>query len=68
MIESVKAASDIYSPAAGQMTKINYALLVDLTSIMPEGAMGNWLFTLKITDITALDHLMEEDAYKALIG
>ena len=67
-IESVKAASDIYSPAASQITEINDALLDDLTSIMPEGAMGNWLFKLRITDITALDHLMDEDVYKALVG
>ena len=68
VFESVKAASDIYSPAAGQITEINDALLDDLTSITPEGAMGNWLFKLKITDITALDHLMDEDVYKALVG
>jgi glycine cleavage system H protein len=67
-IESVKAASDIFSPAAGQITEINDALLDDLTSITPEGAMGNWLFKLRITDITALDHLMDEDVYKALVG
>jgi glycine cleavage system H protein len=67
-IESVKAASDIYSPAAGQITEINDALLDDLTLITPEGAMGNWLFKLKITDITVLDHLMDEDVYKALVG
>ena len=68
VIESVKAASDIYSPAAGQITEINDALLDDLTSITPEGAMGNLLFKLKITDITALDHLMDENAYKALVA
>ena len=45
VIESVKAASDIYSPAAGQVTEINDALLDDLTSITPEGAMGNWLLS-----------------------
>ena len=68
VIEAVKAASDIYSPAAGQITKINDALLDDLTSITPKGAMGNWLFKLKITDITAPDNLMDEDVYKELVG
>lgn len=68
VIESVKAASDIHSPVAGQITEINYSLLDDLTTIVPEGAMENWLFKLKIADITALDHLMDEDAYKALVG
>ena len=67
-IESVKAASNIYTPAAGQITEINDALLDDLTSITPEGAMGNWFFKLRITDITTLNHSMDEDVYKALVG
>jgi glycine cleavage system H protein len=68
VIESVKAASDIYSPAAGQITDVNNALLDDLSSITPESAMENWLFKLKISDISDLDQLMDEDAYKASVG
>jgi glycine cleavage system H protein len=68
VIESVKAASDIYSPAAGQITDVNNALLNDLSSITPESAMENWLFKLKISDISDLDQLMDEDAYKASVG
>ncbi len=68
VIESVKAASDIYSPAAGQITEVNNALLDDLSSITPESAMENWLFKLKISDISALDQLMDEDAYKDSVG
>ena len=44
------------------MTEINDALLDDLTSIMPENAMGNRLLEPKITDFTALNHLMDENA------
>ena len=68
VFESVKAASDIYSPAAGEITEVNSALLDDLTSITPENAMKNWLFKLKINDVSDLDTLMDEDAYNALIG
>ena len=68
VIESVKAASDIYSPAAGQITDVNNALLDDLSSITPESAMENWLFKLKISDISDLDQLMDEDAYKDSVG
>ncbi len=68
VIESVKPASVIYSPAAGQTTEIYNALLDDLTSFTPEGAIGNWLFKLKITDVTVLNHLMDEDVYKELVG
>ena len=62
VIDSVKAASDIYSPATGQITKINDALLDDLNLTTPEGAMENGLFKLNITYITALNHLMDKDA------
>ncbi|MDC3234648.1 glycine cleavage system protein GcvH [Candidatus Puniceispirillum sp.] len=68
VFESVKAASDIYSPAAGMITEVNSALLDDLTSIMPDSAMENWLFKLEINDASDLDVLMDEDAYNALIG
>ena len=68
VFESVKAASDIYSPAAGEITEVNSALLDDLTSITPESAMENWLFKLKIKDISDLDALMDEDTYNALIS
>ena len=68
VFESVKAASDIYSPAAGEITEVNKALIDDLTSITPENAMENWLFKLKINDASDLDALMDEDAYNALIG
>ena len=68
VIESVKAASDIHSPVSGQIIENNDSLIDDLTSITPEGAMENWLFKVKITDIAALDHLMDEGAYRVLIA
>ena len=68
VFESVKAASDIYSPAAGEIIEVNGALLDDLTSITPENAMENWLFKIKINDVSDLESLMDEGAYNALIG
>ena len=68
VFESVKAASDIYSPAAGEIIEVNSALLDDLTSITPENAMENWLFKLKINDASDLKELMDEGAYNALIA
>ena len=68
VFESVKAASDIYSPAAGEITEVNSALLDDLTSITPENAMENWLFKLKINDASDLETLIDEGAYNALLG
>ena len=68
VFESVKAASDIYSPAAGEITEVNSLLLDDLTLITPESAMENWLFKLKINNASDLETLMDEGAYNALIG
>ena len=68
VFESVKAASDIYTPVAGEITEVNSALLDDLTLITPESAMENWLFKLKINDASDLEELMDEDAYNALSG
>ena len=68
VFESVKAASDIYSPAAGEITEVNSALLDDLTSITPESAMEHSLFKLKINDTSDLDSLLDEDTYNALIS
>ena len=67
VFESVKAASDIYSLASGELTEVNSSLLDDLTSITPESAMENWLFKLKINDASDLETLMDEGAYNALI-
>ena len=68
VFESVKAASDIYTPASGEITAVNAAVLDDLTSITPAKAMDNWLFKLQISDAGDLDSLMDEDAYNAMIG
>lgn len=68
VFESVKAASDIYSPASGDVTEINSAMLDDLTSITRDRARECWLFKIKVADISDLDELMDEDAYNAMIA
>ena len=68
VFESVKAASDIYTPASGEITAVNATLLDDLTNITPDKAMDNWLFKLQISDASDLDSLMDEDAYNTMIG
>ena len=68
VFESVKAASDIYTPVSGEITAVNIALLDDLTNITPDKALNNWLFKIKISDASDLDTLMDEEAYNAMIG
>tara|TARA_B100001179_G_scaffold118602_1_gene84811 strand:+ start:350 stop:724 length:375 start_codon:yes stop_codon:yes gene_type:complete len=68
VFESVKAASEIYSPASGKITDVNSGMLEDLTAITAENAMDNWIFKIKINDETDLDGLMDEENYNAMIS
>ena len=68
VFESVKAASDIYSPATGEITSVNEAMLDDLTSITPDRATESWLFKVKVSDTNELGEMMDEAAYAAMIS
>ena len=65
VIESVKAAFDIYSPLSGKITKINDKLAQkpELVNKSPYG--DGWLFELECSDIKEFDSLMTEDQYHA---
>ena len=68
VIESVKAASDILAPTAGEIVAVN-DLLVDNPSLVNEDPTGAaWFFKMKVADLTAVDAYMDEAAYKAMIG
>jgi glycine cleavage system H protein len=64
VVESVKAASDVYSPVSGEVTEGNQAVIDDpaLVNSDPEGA--GWFFKLKLTNTSELDGLMDESAYR----
>ena len=65
MIESVKAASEIYAPLTGEVTESNGALADD-PSLANSDPMGEgWFFKMTIGDPSQLDKLMDEAAYKA---
>ena len=68
VVESVKAASDVYSPVSGTVTEGNAAIEDDpaLVNGDPEGA--GWFFRLTISDPSELDGLMDEAAYKAFVA
>jgi glycine cleavage system H protein len=67
VVESVKAASDVYSPASGEVVEANAALADDpaLVNTDPQGA--GWFFKLKLSDPSEFEGLMDEAAYKALL-
>ena len=65
VVESVKAASDVYAPVSGEVVEGNAALTDDpsLVNTAPEG--DGWFFKLTIADAGELEGLMDEGAYKA---
>jgi glycine cleavage system H protein len=68
VVESVKAASDVYSPISGEVMETN-AVLTDNPQQVNEGAeTSGWFMKLKIADKSELDGLMDEKAYRDLIA
>lgn len=67
VIESVKAASDIVAPVDGEIVEVNEDL-VDNPGLVNDDPMGAaWFFKMKVEDLSQLDELMDEDAYKEMI-
>jgi glycine cleavage system H protein len=64
VVESVKAASDIYAPVAGEITEANSAV-VDTPEAINTDAFGNWLFKMKPANAADLDKLLDAAAYEA---
>ena len=67
VVESVKAASDIYSPASGEVTEAN-AALADAPGEVNADPMGKgWFFKVKLGNPSELDELMDQAAYDAFV-
>lgn len=68
VVESVKAASDIYSPVAGEVVEVNEAL-ADAPEELNNAPYASWIFKIKPENVEAdLAKLLGHDAYKAAIG
>jgi glycine cleavage system H protein len=68
VVESVKAASDVYAPVAGEVVEINPAV-VDTPALVNQDPMGSgWFAKLKIADHSQIEGLMDEQTYRSLIG
>ena len=67
VVESVKAASEVYAPVSGTVTEANTALAdtPDLVNTAPEG--DGWFFRLTLSNPAELEGLMDEGAYKAFV-
>jgi glycine cleavage system H protein len=68
VVESAKAASDVYAPVSGTITGVNSALS-DNPALVNEGAeSGGWMVKLKLADAGELSALMDEAQYKEFLG
>ena len=68
VVESVKAASDIFAPLSGEIVEINQAIVDDPSIVNGDPLGAGWFFKMKLTNSKAMESLMDEAAYKTLIG
>ena len=68
VVESVKAASEVYAPVGGEVVEVNHAL-EDNPALVNEDALDKvWFFKIQIADPAELDGLLDEESYRALIA
>ncbi|HEU0150959.1 MAG TPA: glycine cleavage system protein GcvH [Bradyrhizobium sp.] len=65
VVESVKAASDVYAPISGEVVEINQSVVDEPALVNTDAAGKAWFFKMKIADKSELGGLMDEAAYKA---
>ena len=67
VVESVKAASDVYAPVTGTVTEANAALEADPALVNTSPEQDGWFFKLTLSDSSELDGLMDDAAYRAFV-
>ncbi|MBT6831235.1 MAG: glycine cleavage system protein GcvH [Rhodospirillaceae bacterium] len=67
VVESVKAASEIYAPASGEVVEVNSALEDEPGLVNGDPTGGGWFFKLKLDDEAELAGLMDADAYQEYV-
>lgn len=65
VVESVKAASDIYAPVSGEIVEVNEALADAPETVNSEPYAGGWLYKIKASDVSELDKLLSAAEYEA---
>ncbi|CAN5405672.1 glycine cleavage system protein GcvH [soil metagenome] len=65
VVESVKAAADVYMPVSGEVIEVNEALRDDPSLANSDPLGAGWFFKVKLTDPSQLDALMDETSYTA---
>ena len=67
VIESVKAASDIYSPVGGEVVEVNSSLEDEPEKVNDDAEGEGWLYKIQPADSSEFDSLMDQDAYTAFL-
>ena len=67
IVESVKAASDVYAPITGEVVAANQSIVDDPSIVNADPMTKGWFFKLKIANAAQLDDLLDEAAYHALL-
>lgn len=65
VVESVKAASDVYAPISGEVVEANSAIVDDPAKVNADAEGGAWFVKIKASDAGELDGLMDADAYES---
>lgn len=68
VVDSVKAASDVYAPVSGTVTEANHALADEPELVNTDPEAGGWLFRLTLSDAGELSGLMDRAAYDAYVA
>jgi glycine cleavage system H protein len=67
VVESVKAASEVYAPVSGEVVEVNDALAGDPARVNADPIGEGWFIKLRLDDAKQLDTLMDEEAYKRFV-
>ena len=68
VVESVKAASEIYAPVSGTVTEVNLAIVENPSLVNEDPECDGWFFKMEIENPAELNDLMDEGAYKTFIS
>jgi glycine cleavage system H protein len=68
VVESVKTASDIYSPVSGQVVEVNQAVVENPALVNTEPYAGGWFYKVKLSAPSEANSLLTPDQYRAQIG
>ena len=68
VVESVKAASEVYMPVSGEVVEINGVIDDEPMKVNSDPAGEGWFFKIKLSDPSEFDDMMDDDAYKSYIA